>query len=226
MCGRYGFDITEEKLSKRFDLDSIGFELRKSWNVAPTHEMPVIERHSPNSVHLREWGIHPAWSSKILINAKTDRLATSRLWSKPFRESRCIVPASYFYEWKLVEDGSKQPYLIKLRDDEMMGFAGLIVEYTDEKGEKKNGYVIITTEPNKLLQEIHNVKYRMPIPLTKEDEDAWLNPDITEPERLESLLKVYPDREMEAYPVDKRVGSVQFNSPALMKPVGETIRFD
>ncbi len=41
----------------------------------------------------------------------------------------------------------------------------------------------------------------MPVILRREDEDAWLNPDIVEPERLLPLLKQYPDKDMEAYQV-------------------------
>jgi putative SOS response-associated peptidase YedK len=42
------------------------------------------------------------------------------------------------------------------------------------------------------------------IPLKKDGEE-WLNPDIVEPERLLPLLKQYPGREMEAYPMSTTV---------------------
>jgi putative SOS response-associated peptidase YedK len=38
---------------------------------------------------------------------------------------RCIVPASAFFEWQRQGRGSKQPYLIRRRDGERIGFAGL-----------------------------------------------------------------------------------------------------
>ena len=40
--------------------------------------------------------------------------------------------------------------------------------YYAEKGVEKEGFVIITTEPNSLMEKIHN---RMPVILKKEDED-------------------------------------------------------
>jgi putative SOS response-associated peptidase YedK len=51
-------------------------------------------------------------------------------------------------------------------------------------------------------QDIHP---RMPVILLKEDDEEWLNRDIIEPERLWQLLKQYPEREMEAYPVSTTV---------------------
>jgi putative SOS response-associated peptidase YedK len=49
-------------------------------------------------------------------------------------------------------------------------------------------FAIITTEPNELMQTIHN---RMPIILSKSIESEWLNPDI-EPEHAE--IVTIPDK--------------------------------
>lgn len=215
MCGRYGFTTTDEELSERFDLEARDFELRESYNVAPTQEMPIIERHSPNSLHIRKWGIQPSWSKMFLINAQASKLATSKVWKDAYLTSRCIVPASFFYEWKRLGD-SKQPYLIKLKNKDIFGFAGIVIDYKNVKGENKKGYVIITTEPNSLMEEIHN---RMPVILKKEDEDGWLNPDNSEPEQLGNFLYSYPASDMEAYPVSSIVNSPRNNNPGIIKRI-------
>ncbi len=214
MCGRYGFSVKDEReFLDRFDIETVNFELRDSYNVAPTQEMPVIERHSPNSLHLRKWGVQPAWSKTSLINAQAEKVATSNVWKKAFVESRCIIPASFFYEWKRLSDG-KQPFLIKLKKQDIFGFAGLVVKYHDEKKQEHEGYVIITTTPNALMEKIHN---RMPVILRKEDEDEWLNPDNVEPEKLMKFLEPYPASEMEAYPVSSLVNSPKNNFPEVTK---------
>jgi putative SOS response-associated peptidase YedK len=41
--------------------------------------------------------------------------------------------------------------------------------------------------------------------LRREDEALWLDRDITEPELLRYLFVPYPENEMHAYPVSKRV---------------------
>lgn len=213
MCGRYGF-TDPDLFYDRFDIEVHLAELRDNYNVAPTQEMPVVERHSPNSAHIRYWGFKPGWSPKVLINAQAEKLATSKAWSKAFRESRCIVPASYFFEWQRLEEG-KQPFLIKLKNEKMFGFAGLLLTYHDENKKEQTGFVIITTTPNKTMEKIHN---RMPVILRKEDEDTWLNPDETDPDRLMKLLNPYPDEEMEAFPVSSLVNKPANNFPEITKP--------
>lgn len=216
MCGRYGLTYGSEKdLLDRFDVESIRFELRESYNVAPTQEMPIVERHSPNGLYLRKWGIQPSWSKMLLINAQAEKLTTSSIWKKALIEGRCIIPASYFFEWKRLSD-SKQPYLIKLKNEKLFGMAGLIVRYHNDKNEEKEGYVIITTTPNRLMSAIHN---RMPVILRKEDEDEWLNPDNVEEEKLMKLLNPYPADEMEDYPISTLVNTPKNNFPEILKEV-------
>ncbi len=220
MCGRYGFTFSDKELIERFDAEVFEFELRQSYNISPTHEEPVIERHSPNGVYLRKWGIFPGFmKGGVLINAQAEKLAHSPVWKKAFAESRCIVPAQWFYEWQVQDDKSKQPYLIRLKSKEIMGFAGLNVTTKDKNGVEHSGYVIITTEANNLMKEIHNTKHRMPVILRKEDEDEWLNPDNVEPEQLQKFLVQYPDDLMEAYPVSSLVSKPSNNFPEITKPV-------
>lgn len=219
MCGRYGFTFSDKELIERFDAEVFEFELRQSYNISPTHEEPVIERHSPNSVHLRKWGIFPGFmKGGVLINAQAEKLATSPVWKKAFMESRSIIPAQWFYEWKVLEDG-KQPYLIRLKSKEIMGFAGLVVTTKDKNGIENTGYVIITTEANPMMREIHNTKHRMPVILRKEDEDTWLNPDNVEPEQLKACLIQYPEDLMEAYPISSLVNKPANNFPEITKEV-------
>lgn len=219
MCGRYGFTIKDDKeILNRFEIESLDFELKSNYNVAPTQEMPIVERHSPNSLKLRKWGIFPSFmNGGMLINAQSEKLATSGVWKKAFLENRCIVPASFFYEWKKLSDG-KQPYLIKPKNQKLFGFAGIIVKYHDKEKKEKEGYIIITTTPNSLMEEIHN---RMPVILRKEDEEDWLNPDNAETDKLLSLLTPYPANNMEAYPVSTLVNSPKNNFPELLKPIKE-----
>lgn len=202
-------------ISREFDADKGDFDLKVNYNVAPTQKMPVIERHSPNSIHIRAWGYQPHWSPKILINAQAEKLSISNTWKKAFLENRCIIPANYFFEWKRLSDG-KQPYMIRLKNKKMMGFAGLLLTQKDKNGEEQTGFVIITTVPNKLMEKIHN---RMPAILRKEDENDWLNPDIVEPEKLERMLLPISEEEMEAIPVSSIVNSPANNTPEILKPL-------
>lgn len=57
----------------------------------------------------------------------------------------------------------------------------------------------------------------MPVILTKENEQAWLNPDTVEPERLLPLLKPYPPEEMEEWRVGDEARNPRNDYPELIK---------
>jgi putative SOS response-associated peptidase YedK len=218
MCGRYGVISGEKEIKKRFDVGSFSGKITKSYNLAPTQNAPVITRHSPNMLSIKYWGFTPSWSKKILINAQAEKLSESRVWSKAFKENRCIVPSDFFFEWKKTKNG-KKPYLIRRKNKEMMGFAGLVLEHEDEKGTKKERFVIITTKPNSLMEKIHN---RMPAILNEEDEDEWLNPDNVEVDKLGKILLPINSEELEDYEVGPQVNSPKNNTKEIIKPHNES----
>lgn len=70
----------------------------------------------------------------------------------------------------------------------------------------------MTAEPNELVAKIYN---RMPVILTRDDQEHWLSNDRDSVD----LLTPYAANDMEAYPVDKRVGNVRNNDAELIKPL-------
>lgn len=56
---------------------------------------------------------------------------------------------------------------------------------------------------------------RMPVILSPEDFERWLEPDITGPAEIQDLLRPYAG-EMLAYPVSSAVNSPRNNSPELL----------
>jgi putative SOS response-associated peptidase YedK len=63
---------------------------------------------------------------------------------------------------------------------------------------------------------IGKIHTKMLVILLLEDEDEWLNPDISELERLLPLLKQFPDNTMEAYPLSYTVNIPKSDSPELI----------
>ena len=74
----------------------------------------------------------------------------------------------------------------------------------------------ITTAATGVIGKIHT---KMPVILLLEDEDERLNPDISEPGWLLPLLRQYPDKEIEAYPVSSIVNLPTVDSAEVIKPV-------
>ena len=75
-------------------------------------------------------------------------------------------------------------------------------------------YTVVTTDPNELMEPIHN---RMPVILAPKDYERWLAP--TDPSHLPvDLLRPFPAEEMTAWKVGKDVGNVRNNRPGLVQP--------
>ena len=201
MCGRYVLEAPED-LSERFQLRQLTIQLPHTWNAAPTSQLPVIveNQEGEREAELMQWGLIPRWAKPggkkpmAPINARAETLSEKPMFRNLVKRNRCLVPANGFYEWKNLGD-HKQPYYITVPDDPLFAFAGLYDTYTNDEGEEASTYTIITTEPNELMSSLHN---RMPVILHPQDEEEWLDPEVTDPMQVERLLVPYPSAEMEA----------------------------
>jgi len=73
-------------------------------------------------------------------------------------------------------------------------------------GKRVESFTIITTEPNELIQPIHN---RMAVILRGENEEQWLDVSRITFAKARSLLKPYPDELMDAHDVSPIVNSAK-----------------
>ncbi len=225
MCGRYQFDFSnKDKFKARYHIDGRFplSDIKTRYNISPGQKNPVVVSHSPNSVDLMLWGIIPFWEEKKekphgLINVKSES-AISKGWAKKWIQfQRCLVPASGFYEWKKTTDG-KVPFRIFAKGKDYISFAGLYSSYKHPgSGEEIYTYTILTTEPNEFMKPIH---HRMPVILTKAEEEKWLNPDTVEIEHLKDLLHPFSGK-LEAYPITTRVNSPIYDDKEVIKPVNQ-----
>ena len=223
MCGRYAADFSVRDLSNRFDLSGNQPVFQRSYNITPAILIPVVVCNSPKTVMLMKWGFVPKWADPVKIkispiNARSETLLTSGFYKDAFINSRCLIPFSWFYEWKKIEvDGKieKTPYLIKLKNEPIMGFAGIYSEKKDAENRSIFTCAIITTKPNDLISNIHD---RMPVIIDKKHENTWLNKD-SEPEDLNDLLSPFESNRMEAYKISTKVNNSKNNNPDLAKPV-------
>lgn len=95
--------------------------------------------------------------------------------------------------------------------------AGLWEQWTSpQTGEVIDSCTIITTDANAATRPVHD---RMPVILREEDYARWLGEEAADAEALTALLRPYPGKAMELYPVTKEVGNPRFNSPESMVPV-------
>lgn len=219
MCGRFAIAYTIGLLA-RFGVkrDLEGLEPR--YNVAPTQMVPIVISESPNQAVMMRWGLIPFWAKdpKIgnrLINARAENLRKRPAFRTSFKNRRCIVPVTGFYEWKQKGDG-KAPYYVHMKDDSPFGLAGLYDRWRNPQGEEVLSFTIVTTAPNKLLAPIHN---RMPVVLRREHEDLWLRRGPLDDRNAALVFRPYPVRPMEAYEVSKEVNNPRNDSEGIIRPV-------
>ena len=239
MCGRYLLHADPGLLERAFgfEFSETARELGQRFNIAPTQRVPIV-RNPPSrkltilrragdsgerELVLARWGLVPAWAKdpaigQKMINARAETIAEKPAFRSAFRARRCIVPASGFYEWHRRGGGPKQPYLIRRRDGEPLGLAGLWEAWVDHStGEEVTTCTIVTCAPNELIAELHN---RMPVILDPKDYDAWLDPG--RPGGRE-LLCPCPADWLEAVPVSTRVNNPTNDDETIIQPEGEPL---
>lgn len=222
MCGRYTLAAQLDLITDRFLLKRVDVKQAFRYNIAPTQLAPVIRQtDSGRTLSMMRWGLVPFWAKdesigNKLINARGETLAEKPSFKRSLERKRCIVPADGFYEWKKSKDGkSKRPMRIVVGQGDLFGFAGLWDRWKSPDGQVIESFTIITTEPNKTVSPIHD---RMPVILTRESEDHWIDPEIIKPELLTPLLMPYQG-EMRGYEVSTAVNSPSNDFPSLIEPV-------
>lgn len=219
MCGRYTLTKQSGDIAKRYNLAKVPHEIRPNYNAVPSQVMPVITKDDEGKPHLElmRWGIHRMVGpdkEKEIINTRADK-AFGGFWKRTVLNRRCLIPATGFYEWKSGKDG-KIPFYIHPKDLDLYSFAGIWDTWKNDKGQEIKVYSIMTTEPNKEMQAVHN---REPVILHKEDESSWIESSNDTPEALESLLFPSEDDRFEIYKVSRDVNNPRNNNEALLKPV-------
>jgi putative SOS response-associated peptidase YedK len=183
MCGRYALHANPEVVALQFGLEGVpDFEVR--YNICPGTEILTVDGR--RKARFLPWGTQFA-------NARAETVRERPAFRNAFRQFRCLVPASGFYEWQNI-GRTKQPWYIRPAGEKLFALAGLVLLW-----QGKRSVTLITTEPNELMRGIHD---RMPVLVAPQDYDAWLaspNPG--------ALLRSYPADAMRAHTVHPRVSA-------------------
>ncbi len=220
MCGRFEIHSTIEIIARIFQIDSITFDIKSSYNVAPSQEISIVINDGQNRLIPCRWGFVPSWSKELktgyaMINARAETVATNKTFKHSFESRRCLVVADGFYEWKK-EGAVKTPFYIHLKSGQPFGFAGLYNIRTSPEGETMYTCTIITTVANEALAPIHD---RMPVIERPDNYQQWLDPHSLDPDTAYSYLQPIPAQELEVYPVTPKVNSFKYNQPGNIKRI-------
>lgn len=222
MCGRFSQTQSLNQLTTRFLIPDAVLDLKPRYNIAPSQDVSVVINQSgKRSLNLFHWGLIPSWAKERaignkMINARAETLKEKPSFKRLIQKKRLLIPADGFYEWQKDATGkTKTPFFIGLKSKELFGFAGLWDVWKSPEGEEVRSFTIITTDANGVLRPIHD---RMPVILKKEDEAAWLDPEL-QLEKVLGFLAPYPETEMVAYPVSRLVNSPKNDSPECVQQI-------
>jgi putative SOS response-associated peptidase YedK len=226
MCGRFTLFASMPVLSKMFDAPGSG-DLAPRYNIAPSQTVLAV-RTSP-ATGLREflrarWGLVPSWSKdpsigNRLINARSETVHVKPAFRSAFRDRRCLVPASGFYEWRRI-DGRKQPYFIRMRDGSPFALAGLWEPGKEPREDSVGTCAILTTESNSVVSPLHD---RMPVIIGPERYQRWLAAGTGSQDSLMPLFAPWPAEGMEAWPVGPGINNPRIDDEECVAPFRGTV---
>lgn len=182
MCGRMQVDKdpVEAYISESFDMK---FETETNDNLGPVQKLQMVQRIGSEYYGKRAtWGHQPEWADRALHNARAETVESKPTFKKAFRERRCLIPCTGWYEWKDEGGARKQKYLFTSpkQSTYLMG----AIWYITDDGSR---VITLTTTANKKCNEIHD---RMPVIINLRDAAEWLSLDT---KKFDHLLKPISD---------------------------------
>src|SRR5438132_4484373 len=146
---------------------------------------------------------------------RSETVTTTPAFRDSILTKRCLIPADGFYEWRKM--GSvKQPYCFEVGEGEVFAFAGLWDEWRSPDGEIIESYTILTTGPNSLVADLHD---RMPVIVTPDKYDVWLDPDVNDFNTIRDTLKPCDASLMRRYPVSRRLNNSKIDDAEAASPL-------
>jgi len=234
MCGRFTLRTPLSILAQQFLFDlsgdghtgTLSAAWRPRYNIAPTQDVVAVRTAGTSDEPTRElawfrWGLIPSWAKdeKIAystINARADTVATKPAFRSAFRKRRCLILVDGYYEWKPVGK-LKQPYFFHFSDERPFAVAGLWESWqpvANSAAERLETCTLITTDANSTVAPIHN---RMPVILSANDAEVWLDPRNESAESLQHLLQPYPETELVIDAVNPYVNNARHEGPECLQ---------
>ena len=224
MCGRFTLTYREkERLAEELgvNVEEIDDALYKPrYNIAPTDPHWVVRmRYEDREILPAKWGLVNSWAKDAKraakqINARAETIATNNAFREAFTKRRCVIPADGFFEW-IGAGTNRQPIWFHRPDGKLILFAGLYESWPATHDNWQRTFTIITTTPNAVTLPIHD---RMPVILSGDAVDYWLDPQEEDTESLKALLVPAPDDMLVTLSVSQRVNSVKNDDPSCLEP--------
>jgi putative SOS response-associated peptidase YedK len=176
MCGRFTITHPNDALAQLFDAVP-GNDLPDGprYNVCPTNMVAAVTSNGGRRLRAMRWGFLPSWyksptDGPLIINARSDSVATKPAFREAVRQRRCLIPASGFYEWTEGPNATRLPWYFQRADGQPMALAG-IWQHWERDGQGWDTCAIISTEAGDGMAGLH---HREPVIIEPADWPLWL----------------------------------------------------
>ncbi len=238
MCGRYTLATPDPAdIRARFPVGET-VEVRRRYNVAPGDEVLAVttDRGGQPRGELLRWGLVPSWANVPdgrlkMINARAETVTEKPAFRQPFGRFRCLIIADGFYEWGSVpaegpaalgvgsmpaKGARKDAFHIAQAGGAPFAFAGLWSIWRGKEGARLRSCTILTVPANSAVASLHD---RMPVILTADAEDRWLDPSTPRAELI-GLLSPLPAERTLIRPVGPAVNDARYDGPECLAAPG------
>lgn len=231
MCFHNSLIVDAVKIEKRYKANFIpSVDWQPIYHAAAftLPAWPIIANEAPSIIQIFQWGLIPFFiknkndADKIrlmTLNAKIETIHQKKSFSISARNKLCLIPSTGFFEWQQLGN-IKQPWFIRLADEEIFSIAGIWDIWRDPFTDIQYfTFSLITREAIGIMKEIHNSKQRMPFILPKSIEQDWLYANT--PEKKQKLLDLSSNIKFDAYKVSPLVGkrNINTNVPDVIKKI-------
>lgn len=209
-----GFEYSNVPVCKRVDGVEDFDIVEMEWGFIPGY---IKTREEALKMRLGYKGSNGVFKPPMItLNAVSEELLLpNKIYRQATLHRRCLVLSTGFYEWQHVfplnkrtgqpvKTAIKYPYHITVKDKGYFFIAGIWQPWTDiATGEHIETVSLVTTKANKLMEQIHNTKKRMPTILNEDLAYEWLLGDLSEERITEIATWQFPAEDMDACTVAK-----------------------
>lgn len=186
MCGRFNLIDEYDYVAELFGCkDALKFP--KRYNIAPSQPVVIIKNQldgpadtiNKPMMQLVKWGFIADWMkappNRLIINARSETVCQKSMFRGAIEQNRCIIPASGWYEWKVIR-GVKQPFYMTKdlgkTNNSLFAFAGIFSRFMAADGSEIDTMALLTRPAIGQLDKVH---HRMPCILPEDKYNDWLN---------------------------------------------------
>ena len=185
MCGRFELKTKYENLPEVLKQDyPIGLETKYETQnlIKPTDSVLVIKNEGKLKTTFMTWGFISPWAKDPFngigirpFNARSETIQEKKLFRESWKNKRCLIPASSFFEKK---------FRIRKKNYETFWLGGIWSKWISPNGSEIESCCILTTAPNALIKPLH---HRMPVIIPNGYEQKWTE-QVKNYSELEGLL--------------------------------------